>query len=121
MAENISDGRRDAIVLAAASVAYAVVLTLLGIDRYATYHSGADLGEFVQTISSAFGLFGDTAEGGSHYLHHFSPLLYLAAPPLLAFHSPVVLIALQAIAGALVAPAVYLIARKGTDERIALL
>ena len=100
---------------------YAVVMTLLGIDRYVTYHSGADLGEFVQTISTAFGQFGDTAEGGSHYLHHFSPLLYLAAPPLLALRSPVVLIALQAIAGALTAPAIYLIARKRTNETIAVL
>ncbi len=100
---------------------YAVVMMLLGIDRYVTYHSGADLGEFVQTISTAFGQFGDTAEGGSHYLHHFSPLLYLAAPPLLAFRSPVVLIALQAIAGALTAPAIYLIARKRTTETIAVL
>jgi uncharacterized membrane protein len=100
---------------------YAVALTLLGVDRYATYHSGADLGEFVQTISSAFGIFGDTAEGGSHYLHHFSPILYLAAPPLLLARSPVALIALQAIAGALVAPAIYLIARSRAPERVALL
>lgn len=103
------------------SALYAVVLTLLGIDRYATYHSGADLGEFVQTVASAFGVFGDTAEGGSHYLHHFSPILYLAAPALLLAHSPVALIALQAIAGALVAPAIYLITRSRAPQRVALL
>src|SRR5471032_1785382 len=103
MAENISDGRRDAIVLAAASVAYAVVLTLLGADRYASYHSGADLGEFVQTIATPFSGFGDTPEGGSHFLHHFSPVLYLCSPLLLLAHSPVALIAIQALAGALVA------------------
>ena len=103
------------------SAIYAVALTLLGIDRYATYHSGADLGEFVQTISTAFGTFGDTAEGGSHYLHHFSPILYLAAPALLLARSPIALIALQAIAGALVAPAIYLIARSRAPQRVALL
>ncbi len=101
------------------SLVYAVVLTLLGIDRYVTYHSGADLGEFTQTIATAFGTFGDTAEGGSHYLHHFSPILYLAAPALLLGRTPIVLIALQALAGALVAPAIYLICRRRASERVA--
>jgi uncharacterized membrane protein len=104
-----------------ASALYALVMTALGIDRYVTYHSGADLGEFVQTIASALHGFGDTAEGGSHFLHHFSPLLYLAAPVLLATHSAIALIALQACAGALTAPAIYLLARKRMDERLATL
>ena len=121
MAENVSEGRRDAIVLAAACVTYAVVLTLLGADRYATYHSGADLGEFVQTIATPFTGFGDTPEGGSHFLHHFSPLLYLCSPVLLLAHSPIALIALQASAGALVAPAIFLIVRKRADAKLALL
>jgi uncharacterized membrane protein len=108
-------------VLAAACVVYAVVLTLLGADRYATYHSGADLGEFVQTIATPFTGFGDTPEGGSHFLHHFSPLLYLFSPVLLLTHSPIALIALQAIAGALVAPPIYLIVRKRAPEPLALL
>lgn len=100
---------------------FAGVMTALGIDRYVTYHSGADLGEFVQTISTPFSGFGDMPEGGSHFLHHFSPLLYLLSPPLLAFHSPIVLIAAQAIAGALVAPAIFLFARKRIDEGLATL
>src|ERR1700729_3365922 len=104
-----------------ASAIFAAVLTLLGADRYASYHSGADLGEFVQTIATPFSGFGDTPEGGSHFLHHFSPLLYLCSPLLLLTHSPIALIALQAVAGALVAPAIYLLARKRAPERIALL
>src|SRR5471032_2983048 len=108
MPENAREDRVSAIALVAACVTYAVVLTLLGVDRYATYHSGADLGEFVQTIATPLTGFGDTPEGGSHFLHHFSPLLYLCTPFLLLTHSPVALIALQAIAGALVAPAIYL-------------
>jgi uncharacterized membrane protein len=108
-------------VVWAASALYALLMTALGIDRYVTYHSGADLGEFVQTISSALHGFGDTAEGGSHFLHHFSPLLYIFAPLLLATHSAIALIALQACAGALTAPAIYLIARKRMDERLATL
>ena len=96
-------------------------MTSLGIDRYITYHSGADLGEFVQTISTPLTGFGDTPEGGSHFLHHFSPLLYLISPLLLALRTPIVLIAVQAIAGALVAPAIYLFARRRMDERLATL
>ncbi|HEV8019932.1 MAG TPA: DUF2079 domain-containing protein [Candidatus Lustribacter sp.] len=107
--------------LAAACAVYAVVLTLLGIDRYATYKSGADLGEFVQTIATPLSGFGDTPEGGSHFLHHFSPLLYLFSPVLLLAHSPIALIALQAIGGALVAPPIYLLVRKRADARLALL
>jgi uncharacterized membrane protein len=104
-----------------AAAIFAIVMTALGIDRYVTYHSGADLGEFVQTISTPFSGFGDNPEGGSHFLHHFSPLLFLWSPLLLAFHTPVVLIALQAIAGALVAPAIFLFARRHMDERLATL
>jgi uncharacterized membrane protein len=112
-------GRGTAFGLALAVLASTVILTLLGVVRYAGYHSGADLGEFVQTIATPFSGFGDTAEGGSHYLHHFSPLLYLCSPVLLLFHSPVALIALQALAGALVAPPVFLLVRKRAGARIA--
>jgi uncharacterized membrane protein len=121
MPENAREGRVTAIALVAACVTYAVVLALLGADRYATYHSGADLGEFVQTIATPFTGFGDTPEGGSHFLHHFSPLLYVFSPVLLLAHSPIALIALQAIAGALVAPAIFLIVRKRAGARLALL
>ena len=107
--------------LTAMCTVYAGALTLLGINRYAAYHSGADLGEFVQTIATPFSGFGDTPEGGSHFLHHFSPLLYLFSPVLLLAHSPVALIALQAIGGALVAPPIYLLVRKRAGEGLALL
>jgi uncharacterized membrane protein len=121
MSAKPADGRGAVFALTAACVIYAVALTLLGADRYASYHSGADLGEFVQTIATPFSGFGDTPEGGSHFLHHFSPLLYLCSPFLLLTHSPVALIAIQAIAGALVAPAIYLLVRKRAGTRIALL
>jgi uncharacterized membrane protein len=116
-----ADGRGAAFALTAVCILYAVALTLLGADRYASYHSGADLGEFVQTIATPFSGFGDTPEGGSHFLHHFSPLLYLCSPLLLLTHSPVALIAIQAVAGALVAPAIYLLVRKRAGSRLALL
>lgn len=104
-----------------ASGLYAAVMSALGVVRYVTYHSGADLGIFVQAIATVFRGFADTPEGGSHFTVHFSPILYLCAPFLLAAHSPIALIALQACAGALTAPAIYLLARKRMEDRLAAL
>jgi uncharacterized membrane protein len=98
---------------------YAIVMTGLGIDRYVTYHSGEDLGVFVQAIADAAHGMRDQGELGSHFTHHFSPILFLCAPFLWALHSPVALIALQACVGALAAPAIFLIARRRMDERLA--
>ncbi|MBV8372853.1 MAG: DUF2079 domain-containing protein, partial [Candidatus Eremiobacteraeota bacterium] len=84
--------------------------------RYVTYHSGADLGLFTQTIASAFGGFHNTVEGTSHFAYHFSPILYLCAPLLWLTHSALALVAIQAVATALVAPALYSIARKRTTD-----
>ena len=60
-------------------------------------------------------------EGGSHFPAPLLALLYLCSPLLLATHSPVALIALQAVAGALVAPAVYLLVRPRAGAPMALL
>jgi uncharacterized membrane protein len=103
-----------------ASAVYALVYFALGADRYATYHSGADLGLFTQSIASVFHGFSNTTEGGSHFTFHFSPILYLCAPFLLAAKSPLALVALQAVAGALVAPAVFLLVRPRVAEGLAL-
>ncbi|MBV8264363.1 MAG: DUF2079 domain-containing protein, partial [Candidatus Eremiobacteraeota bacterium] len=102
-----------------AMAVYAVVLAALGIDRYVTYHAGMDLGLFAQSVADATHGFHNTPEGGSHYVRHFSPILWLAVPVLAIVRSPVALTVVQAIAGALVAPAVYLIARRRTDETMA--
>lgn len=96
--------------VAAATLAYAIVFFVLGAARYATFHSGADLGLFVQTIATSFHGFHNTVEGTSHFAYHFSPILYLLAPPLWLTHSPLVLVAAQAIATALVAPPLFAIA-----------
>jgi uncharacterized membrane protein len=98
---------------------YAAVLFALGADRYATYRSGADLGLFVQSIASVFRGFSNTIEGGSHFTYHFSPILYLCAPFLLASHSALALTALQAVAGGLALPPVFLLARKRLPEALA--
>jgi uncharacterized membrane protein len=104
-----------------ASAIFAIVLTLLGADRYLTYHSGADLGEFVQAIATPLAGLRDVPEGGSHFLHHFSPILYLWSPALLLLHSPLVLVAVQAVACALVAPPLFLLARRRVGDGLALL
>jgi uncharacterized membrane protein len=70
-----------------ATVAYALVYFALGWDRYATYHSGSDLGLFTQSIASAFAGFSNTTEGGNHFTFHFSPLLFVCAPLLLLTRS----------------------------------
>jgi len=102
-----------------ASAIYAAVYFILGIDRYVTYRSGADLGVFTQSIATVFHGFSNTLEGGSHFTFHFSPILYLCAPLLLAFHSPLALVAIQSIACSLVAPPLYSIARRRMPENLA--
>ncbi len=102
-----------------ASALYAIVYTVLGARRYATYHAGSDLGLFTQSIAAAFSGFANTTEGASHFTFHFSPILYLCAPFLIALHSPLALVAIQAIAGALVAPPLYLLARKRLPDSLA--
>jgi len=89
---------------------------VLGADRYVTFHSGADLGLFTQTIASAFHGFSNTVEDASHFAYHFSPILYLCAPLLWLTRTPLSLIVLQAIATALIAPAIYATARRRTSD-----
>lgn len=103
-------------LVALATVAYAAIFAVLGADRYVTFHSGADLGLFTQTIASAFHGFTNTVEGTSHFAYHFSPILYLCAPLLWVARSALALVVVQAMATALVAPALYAIARKRTTD-----
>ncbi|HTX57692.1 MAG TPA: DUF2079 domain-containing protein [Candidatus Acidoferrales bacterium] len=104
-----------AVVLA--TLLYAAIFFALGVDRYVTFHSGADLGLFTQAIANyAHGMY-NTREGWSHFAYHFSPILYLCVPFVLLAHSALALVAIQAVATALVAPALYLIARKRTSDR----
>jgi uncharacterized membrane protein len=103
------------------SALYALVMFALGADRYATYRSGSDLGLFTQSIATVFHGFSNTVEGGSHFTYHFSPIFYLCAPFLLLVRSALALTAIQAVAGALALPPIYLIARKRLPERMATL
>jgi uncharacterized membrane protein len=85
---------------------YAALFTWLGAIKYADHRNLIDFGIFAQTVASAFGGFSNPIEG-SHWAFHFSPILYLAGFVVALVRSPIALIALQAIAGALVAPPIY--------------
>ncbi|HKE36664.1 MAG TPA: DUF2079 domain-containing protein [Candidatus Baltobacteraceae bacterium] len=89
---------------------YAALFTFLGAVKYSAHRNLVDFGIFEQTISSAFGCFCNPVEG-SHWAFHFSPILYLVAIALTIVRSPLTLVALQSIAGALCAPPVYGIVR----------
>lgn len=99
-------------------IIYALVFTVLGAVRYADHRNFVDFGIFEQTTASAFGCFCNAIEG-SHWAFHFSPILYVVGAAVALVHSPLTLIALQAIGGALVIPPIYgLVVRRG-DRSIA--
>jgi uncharacterized membrane protein len=89
---------------------YAALFTLLGAIKYAAHRNLVDFGIFQQTVASAFGCFCNPIEG-SHWAFHFSPILYLVGLAVALVHSPLTLVAVQAVAGALVAPPVYALVR----------
>ncbi len=103
----------------AGTIAYAALFTALGALKYAVHRNLVDFGIFAQTASSAFGCFCNTIEG-SHWSFHSSPILYVAGAAVAVWRSPLALVALQAIAGALVAPPVYgLVMRARGDVALA--
>ncbi len=96
------------------ALVYAVLFTWLGSIKYAGHRNLVDFGIFQQTVVSAFGCFCNPIEG-SHWAFHFSPILYLAAVAVALVRSPLTLVALQAVAGALVAPPIYALVRARCD------
>lgn len=100
-------------------VAYAALFTCLGALKYDVHRNLVDFGIFAQTTASALGCFCNPIEG-SHWAFHFSPILYVVGAAVAAFHSPLTLVALQAIAGAAVAPPIYaLVLRSSGDTGVA--
>jgi uncharacterized membrane protein len=98
---------------------YAALFTWLGWIKFAVHRNLVDFGIFEQTTASAFGCFCNPIEG-SHWAFHFSPILYPVGAVVALVRSPIALIALQAIAGALVAPAIYgLVFRARADVGLA--
>jgi hypothetical protein len=97
---------------------YAVLFTWLGSIKYDAHRNLVDFGIFAQTAASAFGCFCNPIEG-SHWGFHFSPVLYAAGLALALVHSPLTLVALQAVAGALTAPPIYGLVRARSDVNTA--
>ncbi|HEX3369251.1 MAG TPA: DUF2079 domain-containing protein [Candidatus Cybelea sp.] len=96
-------------------IVYAVLLTWLGAIKYDVHRNLVDFGIFAQTAASAFGCFCNPIEG-SHWAFHFSPVLYAVGFAVTLVRSPLTLVALQAIAGALVAPPVYALVRRARED-----
>lgn len=109
--------KRDPLLWAGVA-AYWALFVWLGSVRYALHRNFVDLGIFAQTTVSAFGCFCNPVEG-SHWAYHFSPILYVVGALMQIWRSPLTLIAVQALAGALTAPPVYGILARRTDRRTA--
>ena len=115
-------GKRELAIVWVSCAIYAVVLFLVGVIRYRIFRAQVDLGLFTQVIASAGSGFSSTAEGGvNHFAVHFSPILFACAPLLWLAQTPLVLAAIQATASALIAPPLYLIAKRRVSPRAALL
>lgn len=97
---------------------YAALFSALGAIKFAVHRNLVDFGIFEQTAASAFGCFCNTVEG-NHWAYHFSPILYAVGAITVLIRSPLVLVILQALAGALVAPPIYAMVRAYSDIRIA--
>ena len=97
---------------------YALLFAWLGSIKYDAHRNLVDFGIFAQTAASAFGCFCNPIEG-SHWAFHFSPILYPVAVAVALVRTPITLVALQAIAGALVAPPIYALVRSRSGVAIA--
>ncbi len=99
---------------------YALCWFALGVWRYRIFRASVDDGAFTQILASAFSTFRSANEpAANHFVVHFSPIFYLLAPGLIATHSTLTLTAYQAVAGALVAPPLFMIARKRMPDGFA--
>lgn len=91
---------------------YAAVYFLLDFDRYRTYGTNTDFANIFQMNSDPSALLRNAYEGGSHFGVHFSPIYDLAMPLVVLTSSPLPLLVLQAVAGALVAPGLFELGRR---------
>jgi uncharacterized membrane protein len=110
------------IAVALATIGFATALFVVGVLRYRVFRAQVDLGLFTQVVSSPLSGFSSTAEGGiNHLAVHFSPILFLCSPLVALVPTPLVFVAITAIASALAIPAVYLLATRHVSRRIAVL
>jgi uncharacterized membrane protein len=85
---------------------YAALFAGLGALKYSAHRNLVDFGIFAQTAASALRCLCNPIEG-SHWAYHFSPILYPTGIAVELVRSPLALVVVQAIAGALAAPPVY--------------
>jgi uncharacterized membrane protein len=110
------------IAVALAAIGFAAALFVVGVLRYRVFRAQVDLGLFTQVVSSPFSGFSSTAEGGiNHLAVHFSPILFLCSPLVAIVRTPLVFVAITAVASALAIPAIYLLAARRVSPRIAVL
>jgi uncharacterized membrane protein len=110
------------IAVALGAIGFASALFVVGVLRYRVFRAQVDLGLFTQVVSSPLGGFSSTAEGGiNHLAVHFSPILFLCSPLVLLVRTPLVFVAIAAVASALAIPAIYLLAARHVSRRVAVL
>ena len=97
------------------TLGYAIVFSVLGTIRYAAHKNFVDFGIFLQTSASAFGRFRNQMEGS----HWALPILYIVGAILKIWHSPLVLVVVRAIAGALTLPAIDGLVIRRSDKNAA--
>jgi len=110
------------IAVALGTIGFGAALFVVGVLRYRIFRAQVDLGLFTQVVSSPLNGFSSTAEGGvNHLAVHFSPILFLCSPIVALVPTPLVFVAITAIASALAIPAIYLLAARHVSRRIAAL
>jgi uncharacterized membrane protein len=110
------------VAVAFGAIGFAAALFVVGVLRYRVFRAQVDLGLFTQVVSSPFSGFSSTAEGGiDHLAVHFSPILFLCSPLVAIVRTPLVFVAITAIASALAIPAIYLLAARRVSPLIAAL
>jgi uncharacterized membrane protein len=95
-----------------ASAAWAATFAFLVWWKWISYNANGDFAIFVQTIASGFPAYRNMEEGGSHFGVHFSPIYALFQPLMDPTQSVVPLLIAPAVAGALVGPGIFFLARR---------
>ena len=105
---------RELIAIAALSVAIALFLTYFGYMRYETFSmSACGIGIYLQSLYNfCLGKPFYNTINGNLLRWRFEPILFLIAPLFCLFKTPLVLIAIQAIAISATIPLVYLLSRR---------
>ncbi len=104
--------RRPARTIWIAAAVWAAAFAFLNWWKWATYHANGDFAIFVQTIASGFPAYHNMEEGGNHFGVHFSPVYALFAPLMDPAQTVLPLLIAPAVAGALVGPGVFYLARR---------